>query len=237
MVEQCCAANLHGAGQSVNIHRTPMGNEKTSRRRAYQKRRRAEQEARTRLQITEAAVKLHGTIGPSRTTIAGIAAEAGVQRATVYRHFPDLESLFVSCSSHWASLNPPPSPEAWDQIADPKRRLRHALTEIYQWYVWAEPMLTNVYRDAPLVPASARAGENFQRYFGLLQASLMRGRRASGRARVRVAATIAHALDFATWQSLTRRHALQTDEAVELMVALVGAAGRGRAAVRARAPG
>jgi AcrR family transcriptional regulator len=67
--------------------------EKTTPRRAYRKRRRAEREAQTRLHITEAAVKLHGTIGPAMTTITGVAAEAGVQRATVYRHFPDLESV------------------------------------------------------------------------------------------------------------------------------------------------
>ena len=58
---------------------------------------------KTRLTITEATVRLHGSVGPARTTIKAIAAEAGVQRATVYRHFPDLESLFMACSAHWAS--------------------------------------------------------------------------------------------------------------------------------------
>jgi AcrR family transcriptional regulator len=213
-----------------------MRNQTTSTRRVYRKRRRAEQEAQTRLQITKAAVKLHGTIGPSRTTITRIAAEAGVQRATVYRHFPNLESLFVSCSAHWASLNPPPDPATWAEIAGPQRRLRYALRELYEWYVWAEPMLTNVNRDAPLVPASARAGEDFQRHFGSLHVALMRGRRTGGRPRVRVAATIAHALDFATWRSLTREHGLETNEAVELMSALVAAAGHSHNANRARAP-
>jgi AcrR family transcriptional regulator len=56
--------------------------------RPYRKRLRAEQEEETRERITKAAVKLHGTIGPARTTISGVAEEAGVQRATVYRHFP-----------------------------------------------------------------------------------------------------------------------------------------------------
>jgi AcrR family transcriptional regulator len=65
----------------------------SSQTRRYRKRRRAEHEARTRERITEAAVKLHGTVGPARTTVAGVAREAGVQRATVYRHFPDRASL------------------------------------------------------------------------------------------------------------------------------------------------
>ena len=202
-----------------------MSSEKTAPRRAYNKRRRAEREAATRLRITEAAVTLHGTVGPARTTIKGVAAEAGVQRATVYRHFPDLGSLFQSCSAHWRSLNPPPDPATWSGIGDPDKRLRHALAELYGWYVWAEPMLTNVTRDAPLVPAIAGPRERFQRQFASLHAALMLGRRARGRARVRVAATIGHALDFGTWRSLTRERGLQADEAVEMMVTLVGAAG------------
>ena len=150
----------------VNIRKTGISSEKTQRR-PYRKKRRAEQEARTRLKITEAAVKLHGTVGPARMTIKGVAAEAGVQRGTVYRHFPDLESLFMSCSVHWASLNPPPDPTAWARIADPDARLRHALTELYTWYVWAEPMLINVLRDGPLVPQAhepANASRNTSKH-------------------------------------------------------------------------
>jgi AcrR family transcriptional regulator len=213
-----------------------MSNENASRR-PYRKRRRAEQEAHTRLKITEAAVKLHGTIGPARTTISDIAAEAGVQRATVYRHFPDLESLFLSCSAHWASLNPPPDPTAWSQITDPSIRLRTALTELYTWYVSVEPMLTNVIRDAPLVPATAQAGQHFQLLFQALHAALMDGRSATGRARIRIAATIGHAIDFGTWRSLTREQGLHVDEAVALMTALVAAADlRGRAAPEDASP-
>src|ERR1700730_7869849 len=102
-----------------------MSNEIPSPRRVYRKRRRAEQEDETRRRITEAAVKLHGTVGPAGTPIKGIAAEAGVQRGTVYRHFPDLDSLFMACSAHWASLNPPPDPASWSAIGDPDERLRH----------------------------------------------------------------------------------------------------------------
>jgi AcrR family transcriptional regulator len=205
-----------------------MTREMTSPRRVYRKRRRAEQEAETRRQITEAAVRLHGTVGPARTTIKAIAAEAGVQRATVYRHFPDLESLFMSCSALWASLNPPPSHATWSRIADPDRRLRYALEELFEWYDWAEPMLTNVSRDAALVPASARANENFQQHFASLHTALMLGRRSRGRSRVRVAAAIGHALEFGTWRSLARTQGLRSGEVVELMVALIAAAAEPR---------
>jgi AcrR family transcriptional regulator len=199
------------------------------RTRPYRKRRRAQLEAQTRLRITEAAVRLHGTIGPARTTIKDIAAEAGVQRATVYRHFPDLESLFMACSAHWASTDPPPEPADWERIADPDARLRYALTQLYGWYEWAEPMLVNVRRDGPLVPASRLPRERMERRFEALHAALMHGRRGRGRARQRVATAIAHALEFETWRSLKE---LGSDEVVELMCALVEAAALRRPAAR-----
>ena len=149
--------------------------------RPYRKRRRAEQEAETRQRITEAAMRLHGTVGPAHTTISDVAAEAGVQRGTVYRHFPDAESLFLACSAHWASLNPPPDPSAWARIADPDERLRHALAEMYRWYEWAEPMLVNVTRDAEAVPALLREGTQQRREAAV--AALLHGRRSRGRAR------------------------------------------------------
>src|SRR5579875_1832359 len=175
-------------------------------RRRYQKRLRAERELQTRRRIIEAAVKLHGTLGPARTTITGIATEAGVQRATVYRHFPDLDSLFLACSAQWASLNPPPDPLVWRQVADPDVRLRQALSELYAWYGWAEPMLTNVFRDAPLVPAMGEPVREFEHHVEALHQALMFRRRNRGRSRIRVSAAVGHALAFPTWRSLTREH-------------------------------
>lgn len=202
-----------------------MGSENASApKRRYEKRRRAEREVQTRRRITEAAVKLHGTVGPARTTIKGIATEAGVQRATVYRHFPDLDSLFIACSAHWASLNPPPDASAWTQITDPDIRLRRGLSELYAWYGWADPMLINVFRDAPSVPAMTQTVDEFQRQFQALHQALMSGRRLGGRARARVSAVIGHALAFGTWYSLVRENELDPEEAVELMSTLVAAA-------------
>jgi len=111
-------------------------------------------------------------------------------------------------------------------------RLWHALSQLYLWYAWAEPMLANVFRDQALVPAVARAGEGFRRQFAGLHGVLMRGRQKRGRVGIRVAAAIGHALSFGTWRSLIRDGGLETDEAVELMAALVAAARTGAAAYR-----
>jgi AcrR family transcriptional regulator len=196
----------------------------TDRPRRYRKRARAEAEAVTRRRITEAAVKLHGTVGPARTTVKGVAEEAGVQRATVYRHFPDEEALFAACSAHWASLNPPPNFELWREVDDPGERLRTALAEVYAWYEWAEPMLTNVVRDAPLVPAIQAPAAARHAVMAAYADVLIAGRRERGRRRERVAAAIGHALEFTTWCSLVREQGLDPDEAVEMMVSLVAAA-------------
>src|SRR5215210_7954708 len=110
-------------------------------RRPYRKRRRAELEAVTRLRIAEAAVDLHGSVGPARTTISAVAERAGVQRATVYRHFPDEDALFDACSSHWMAQHPLPDPTAWAAIENPDQRLRVALGELYDWYADGEHML------------------------------------------------------------------------------------------------
>ena len=116
--------------------------------REYKKRARARQEEETRQRITEAAVELHGSVGPARTTISAVAERAGVQRATVYRHFPDEVALFGACSAHWAALHPPPDPSGWAELADPDERLRTALRATYAWYGSDEQMFVNIFRDA-----------------------------------------------------------------------------------------
>jgi AcrR family transcriptional regulator len=197
-----------------------MANEIAETRR-YRKRRRAEQEAETRRRITEAAVKLHGTVGPAETTVSGIAREAGVQRATVYRHFPDEEAIYAACTSHYRSLHPPPDLERWAALPDPEERLRVALTEVYAFYAETRQMLESTGRDVERVPAIRRAAAAMDSYREAARAVILRGRRERGRRRERVSAAVGHALAFPTWRSLVREQGLGDEEAVELMVALV----------------
>jgi AcrR family transcriptional regulator len=201
------------------------GSDAVRSRRRYRQLRRAELEAQTRLRITEAAMKLHGTVGPLRTTVTAVAEEAGVQRGTVYRHFPDEDALFRACSMHWASLHPTPSPGAWMEIEGPDQRLRLALADLYHWYERNQAMLDNVFRDAPLVPAMKPARERFQRQLSAMHATLMRGRRQRGRRRARVGGAVGHAIGFGAWSSLVRENGLDIAEAVDLMTSMVLAAG------------
>ena len=189
--------------------------------RPYEKRRRAESERETRRRITEATVELHRTVGPARTTVSAIAQCAGVQRATVYRHFPDDADLFAACSAHWVAAHPYPAPERWAAIGDPKRRTRAALGELYAYYRTAAPMLANVRRDAQLLPALAEAASGAQRYFAAVEEILAAGWAGDP---TRRRAALALALDFGTWQTLSRR--LTDADAAALMTRMVACAGR-----------
>jgi AcrR family transcriptional regulator len=199
----------------------------TGARRPYRKRRRAQLEAETRLRITEAAVDLHGSLGPARTTISAVADRAGVQRATVYRHFPDEQALFDTCSSHWMAQHPLPDPFRWAQIEHPAERLRVALGDLYEWYEQGEYMLERTTRDVALVPALRPSIEGFQGWLDAAANAILRGwpqRSSRGR---RQRAAVGHALAFETWRSLAIHQELPRAETIELMVALADATDQG----------
>lgn len=199
-------------------------------KRPYRMKRRAELEEQTRQRITESAVALHAELGPARTSISAIAERAGVRRSTVYRHFPDEETLFDACSSHWRAANPPPDPASWSSIEDPAERTRAALRDVYAFYAATEAMYVSLLRDEPLVPAVRRRLRDYHGYLGAIQDDLAAGRGLRGRRAQVVRAALGHALAFPTWRSLTREQGLGTDDAIELMSLLVEhAAGSARA--------
>jgi AcrR family transcriptional regulator len=197
----------------------------SDKKRPYRKKRRAELEAETRRRITESAVELHGSVGPSRTSMSAVAERAGVRRSTLYRHFPDEGALFEACSSHWEAANPPPDLAAWAAIADPDERLRTALEEIYAFWRRTEQMMSNLIRDEVTNENVRRQFVGFRAYMDAAGETLLRGRPERGGARTRVAAAIGHALSFTTWRSLVREQRLGNVQAVELMCRLVAGAG------------
>ncbi len=196
----------------------------SEQKRKYEKKRRAEGEARTRLRITESAVELHGSLGPARTTMSAVAEHAGVRRSTLYRHFPDERALFGACSAHWAAANPPPDIGAWTAIEDPAERLDTALSELYAYYGRTGSMLDRLLRDAPTVPIVAELTGAFLAFLDEAVKILMQGRGLRGNAAKRTRAAIGHALAFGTWQDLAGTQGLDDRQAVELMSGFVAAA-------------
>ena len=119
-------------------------------KRKYELKKRAEQMGETRLRITEAAIDLHGSVGPSRTTMSAVAERAGVERRTLYRHFPNESDLFEACSTHYFAANPWPDLGGWRAVRDPEERLERALDELYAYYERTEPIFTETRAAGPL---------------------------------------------------------------------------------------
>ena len=189
--------------------------------RPYQLKRRAQQQDETRQRIVEAAVRLHETLGPAHTSISAIAEQAGVERLTVYRHFPDEQGLFTACTNHYNAAHPLPEPADWMRIADPETRLSAALTEIYAYYQRTEQMQINAARDLPELPAMQRVLEPYFAYWMRVRDGLAEGWGTQGRQNARLRAVLAHLLDFRTWYDFARQQPLSDDELVALMVQFV----------------
>lgn len=181
--------------------------------RTYTLKRRAEQQAETRRRIVEAAVDLHGSVGPALTTVSMVAERAGVQRHTFYAHFPDERSLLLACSGMVMERDPLPDPAPWERIAGRGERLRAGLSEIFAWYERNAELVGCVLRDAEshaLVREinALRTEPHFLAYAQVLGAKLSAPQRAALRL----------ALSFFTWRTLVRESGLKPSAAVALMV-------------------
>jgi len=187
--------------------------------RPYTQTRRAEQQAETRRRIVEAAVDLHGSVGPAATTFSMVAERAGVQRHTLYAHFPDERSLLLACSGLFAETNPLPDPAPWRAIGDTQERLRTGLRAIYDWYERNAGMAGCVLRDAE---HHALTGEISEKWMGPAMAAYQDALGARFNARQR--ALLQLALSYFTWRTLAQSGLKQSAMAA-LMVQAIGSAG------------
>ena len=190
-------------------------------KRKYRQTKRAETTAATTQRIVDAAIGLHMTVGPAQTTISAIAEQAGVERLTVYRHFPGEDDLLRACVSHGWERFPPPDHRAWTKIGDPEQRLRTALTELYSYYGAVGDALLVIVRDFPSVPALAALNAPHFARWDEMRDVLARGWNRRGLRRQALLAAIAHSLDLSTWESLVRRQGLPDADAVELLLGMV----------------
>jgi AcrR family transcriptional regulator len=193
----------------------------TDQKRPYRKQRRAELEEGTRRRITESAVALHATLGPSQTSLSAIALHAGVRRSTLYRHFADEAAVFEACTAHWMADNPVPDLGRWAAITNPDERVRVALNELYPYYRRTEQMLTNLYRDGQTMPLVAQLFAGFRRYLAAAHEVLMSNRKQPGATRRQVTAATGHAIAFTTWKSLASEQGLDDANAADLMCRLI----------------
>ena len=171
-------------------------------KRTYKLRERARAQDETRQRIVEAAVSLHEELGPRATSISAIAAKAGVQRLTVYRHFPDEAAIFEACTTHWMQLNPAPESSIWMGEAEPFARARGAIQAFAGYYRRTRGMWSVAYRDAPAVEALAEPMQRYGEHIDAAARDLAAAFRAEGAAAGRIFETARMILQFTTWDAL-----------------------------------
>jgi AcrR family transcriptional regulator len=215
-------ATVHPSNRCGKIDDTMLSHESRPKRK-YELKKRAEEMAETHLRITEAAIELHATVGPSRTTMSAVAERAGVERRTLYRHFPTEADLFAACSTHYFTANPWPDRGNWRAIRDPQQRLEQALDELYAYYERTAPMFSNVLRDAELVDVARDAVAPLRAYLEEAAEVLTIGQHVRGRRRQLLGGALRHALAFSTWHSLST-NGIGRSDAVRLVTALVDSA-------------
>jgi AcrR family transcriptional regulator len=187
--------------------------------RTYTLKKRAESQAETRRRIAEAALELHSSVGPALTTISMVAERAGVQRHTLYAHFPDERSLNMACSGLHFERNPPPDAAPWREIEDGRGRLTAGLLALYEWYGRNADVTARVLRDSEFHAltreiSELRFGPYMQAYNEVLGAGLSTEQQA-----------VLHlALSFHTWRTLVLDDGLGPAAAVKAMVEAIEAA-------------
>jgi AcrR family transcriptional regulator len=196
-------------------------------KRQYRLKARGDQQNATRLRIIQAAAALHDELGPARTTVSEIARRAGVQRLTVYNHFPDETDLFEACGAHWMAEHPIPDMSAAFAQADAAEGLRQVLAGLYGWYRENKASNEHLQRDRLLMPAldavmSIRMDQHMVSLADMLAAGFMGADHP-----LEVRAAVALALDFWTWRRLSLEG--MTDAgAATVMANAVRTAGDGR---------
>ena len=195
---------------------------KLADKRSYTMRQRQAHVDETRARIVDATIELYETLGPSGTTMSGVADRAGVTRATLYRHFPGDDALADAAVAAWREGWSSLDPAALRRIGDPAARLLSTLTLLYGGYRATEAMTANLARDAHALPEAHRAAAREPAATAAAAIGPLGGRK-SGRVGAATGAVVGHAVAFETWQSL--RAAGMTDAAIaELMARFVGMA-------------
>lgn len=149
-----------------------------------------------------------------------VAEKAGVQRHTLYAHFPDELSLSMACSGHVYERDPLPDAAAWSNIEDVEDRLTTGLTAIYAWYGRHASLMACVMRD---MEYHATTREVMARRVAPVVAGWheVLGRNLS----VTQRPMLHLALSFHTWRALVQEAGLKPADSVGAMIGAINAAG------------
>jgi AcrR family transcriptional regulator len=189
--------------------------------RRYTMRVRAERQADTRRRILDAAIEIASAHGPLAATLTEIAERAGVERATVYRHFPHQQGVIEAVAEAILERHPFPDPGSWP-ATPPRRRIEDGLGSLYRHYRLIAPMAKLTLRDAALSPGLVPL-EIRDRYLITIEEALLSSLPQGGERRPARQA-LRHALAFGTWLSLAEGQSLSDRAAAKLMATFVFAA-------------
>jgi AcrR family transcriptional regulator len=176
--------------------------------RAYNNQTRQQLQSELKQRIIEAAVQLHAQKGGLGTPYSDIAQAAGVSLPTVYKHFPQLETLFQSCTAHVgqaAPTLPVDSILAAPDLASAALQLVDAMDQLNAYY---EPWL--VWRDHGRNQFLAdMAAQRRQQLTGLCAAVLARHGLTDAAERAALWESLLH---FEHWHRLVHGHQLPRAE-------------------------
>ena len=183
----------------------------SNRKRTYEHKARAESQQATRERIAAAAASLHEEVGIAKTTVSDIARRAGVQRLTVYNHFPDLTALAAGVHRPLPGRAPDAGLRAAIAVPNAERLLRASFARLYGWYRADAPMQARVRGERRLCPSSTLWRPTSRSAAGGLADGL-----AVGLDDPQARPLVALALDFWTWERLDRE-GLDDAAAADLM--------------------
>ena len=186
--------------------------------RTYTLKRRAEQQAETRRRIVEAAVDLHGSVGPARRPSAWWLSGPAFSATRSMRIFPTSGACFWPARG-CAERDPLPDAAAWRAIEDRRERLRVGLARDLR-LVRAQRRTDGMRaarRRASCADAERSPRCGSRRIWRPITRCSARKLGAKQRAMLRLA------LSFFTWRTLVRDGGLKTGAPVGAMVQAIDA--------------
>ncbi|MHC5020107.1 MAG: TetR/AcrR family transcriptional regulator [Planctomycetota bacterium] len=188
--------------------------------RRYDASRRRAQAQRTREQILDAAVELHGQ---GVTAYEPLADAAGVSVATVRKHFPNKEALFEGCTSHFFAALEAPRLDDAAALRDPAARLALVVAEMCRVHEASHDLAFLAAAESANSPTLAGALKHFGRVVEAAAGAILDGPGLTKRVRTAGRPRLRALLDSFTYRSFrvsTGLDAAAVQRELTLLIAL-----------------